>query len=308
VKTEHDVPLRPDDPRKVGGYALIGRLGEGGQGVVYLGKDGDGGLVTVKLLRGGSAASPRARNRFIKEAAAARRVVAPHTARILDAEVTGDRPYIVSEFVEGPTLQSIVAEKGPLAGPELRRIALRTAGALTAIHKAGIVHRDFKPGNVVIGSQGAKVIDFGVARALDSETPQTSHPVGTPAYMAPEQIEDHPIGPPADVFAWGASLVYAATGRPPFGDGPSSAAVMRRIVDREPDLGLLKGSLRGLVARCLDKEPAARPTAAEIVRFLRSEAKPKPKPTKVPAYRSRMIYALALVVLLGFTLGLVLSG
>ncbi|MEO5875553.1 MAG: serine/threonine-protein kinase, partial [Streptosporangiaceae bacterium] len=280
---------------------------EGGQGVVYLGRDGAGTLVTVKLLRGGSAASGRARNRFIREADAARRVVAPHTARILDAEVTGDRPYIVSEFVEGPTLHRVVITRGPLTGGELRKLALRTAAALTAIHKAGIVHRDFKPGNVVIGRQGAKVIDFGVARSLDSETPQTSHPVGTPAYMAPEQIEDHPIGPPADVFAWGAAMVYAASGRPPFGEGPSSAAVMRRIVDREPDLGALKGSLRGLVARCLDKEPAARPTAAEIVRFLRSDATPAPKPTKIPAYRTQMIWALGLAILLGFTLGIILS-
>ncbi|GAA3216329.1 serine/threonine-protein kinase [Actinocorallia longicatena] len=308
MQINQEAPLRPDDPRKVGRYALLGRLGEGGQGVVYLGRAAEGGLVTVKLLRGGSGASDRARARFVKEADAARKVAAPQTARILDARLTGERPYIVSEYVKGPTLQDMIAGEGPLAGAELKKVAVRTAAALAAIHRAGIVHRDFKPANVVLGPKGAKVIDFGVARSFESGTPQTSHPVGTPAYMSPEQIEDDPVGPKADVFAWGATMVYAATGRPPFGRGPS-AAVMRRITDREPDLGELKGSLRGLVARCLDKQPAARPTATEIVRFLRAEARPAPpQPRKVPRYRSRMIYALMAVMALGFVLGIVLSG
>ncbi|GAB3676164.1 hypothetical protein GCM10027589_46320 [Actinocorallia lasiicapitis] len=303
-----EAPLRPDDPRRVGRYWLLGRLGEGGQGVVYLGRAGEGELVTVKLLRGGSGATARARARFVKEADAARKVAAPQTARILDAQLTGERPYIVSEYIEGPTLQDVVAREGALSGDRLLRVGLRTAAALAAIHRAGVVHRDFKPANVVLGPKGAKVIDFGIARSFDAETPLTTHPVGTPAYMSPEQIEDDPIGPAVDVFAWGATMVYAATGRPPFGRGPA-AAVMRRITDREPDLGDLEGSLRGMVARCLAKEPAARPSAAELARFLRDELKPPPpKPKKVPRYRSRMIYALVLVAVLGFTLGLVFSG
>ncbi|RKS74600.1 serine/threonine protein kinase [Actinomadura pelletieri DSM 43383] len=301
-------PLAPDDPRGLGGYTLLGRLGEGGQGVVYLGRDADGELVTVKLLRGGDSAGERAHRRFVKEADAARRVSGRHTARVLDADMTGDRPYIVSEFVEGPPLQRVVEDRGPLPTPKLRKLALRTAAALAAIHRAGIVHRDFKPGNVLLGPDGAKVIDFGIARLdLDGDdaTPVTTGPVGTPAYMAPEQIEDEPVGPPADVFAWGATLVFAATGRPPFGTGPS-AAVMRRVTSRSPDLGDLEGPLRDLAARCLDKNPAARPTAPQIVRALREGQgpMPKPRPTRIPRYRWRMMVALAAVVTGGFVLGL----
>ncbi|RAY13085.1 serine/threonine protein kinase [Actinomadura craniellae] len=297
--------LGPDDPRRLGGYTLLRRLGEGGQGVVYLGRDGDGNPVSVKVLRGGRAAGQRARARFVKEAAAARQVTGPHTARVLAADVAGDRPYIVSEFVEGPSLQRQVTEHGPLAGARLRKVALRTAGALATIHRAGIVHRDFKPGNVLLGPDGAKVIDFGIAQAPDSDTPLTTSPVGTPAYMAPEQIEDEPVGPPADVFAWGATLVFAATGRPPFGTGPN-AAVMRRIVSRPPDLGDLDGPLREAALRCLDKNPAARPTAPQLVRLLRNGA-PSAKPAaprRIPRYRWRMMVALAVVIPLGFVLGI----
>ncbi|MEV0664312.1 serine/threonine-protein kinase [Actinomadura luteofluorescens] len=296
-------PLGPDDPRGLGDYTLVARLGEGGQGIVYLGRDGDGDLVTVKLLRGGVAAGQRARSRFAKEADAALRVSGRHTARVLDADMTGDRPYIVSEFVEGPSLQHVVADRGPLTPPRLRKLALRTAGALAAIHRAGIVHRDFKPGNVLLGPDGAKVIDFGIARTADA-TPLTTGPVGTPAYMAPEQIEDEPVGPPADVFAWGAAMVFAATGRPPFGTGPS-AAVMRRVTSRKPDLGDMQGPLRELAARCLDKNPAARPTASQIVRALREgqAPAPKPRPTRIPRYRWRMMVALGGVVAAGFLLG-----
>ncbi|TDD90743.1 serine/threonine protein kinase [Actinomadura darangshiensis] len=283
---------------------MLGRLGEGGQGVVYLARNGGGELVTVKMLRGGIAAGHRARSRFAKEADAAQQVSGRHTARVLDADMTGDRPYIVSEFVEGPSLQQVVAGRGPLAGPRLRKAALRTAAALAAIHRAGIVHRDFKPGNVLLGPDGAKVIDFGVARTADA-APLTTGPVGTPAYMAPEQIEDEPVGPPADVFAWGATMVFAATGRPPFGTGPS-AAVMRRVTSRRPDLGDMEGPLRDLAARCLDKNPAARPTASQIVRALRAGQAPaqRPRPTRIPRYRWRMMVALGAVVAAGFVLGI----
>ncbi|MBD2896809.1 Serine/threonine-protein kinase PknD [Actinomadura sp. RB99] len=303
----HERPLRAGDPRSIGGYRLLGRLGEGGQGVVYLGRDGDDRLVTVKVLRGGLDAGQRARSRFVKEAEAARKVAGRHTARVLDADVTGDRPYIVSEFVEGPPLQRVVDEDGPLPAPQLRKVALRTAGALAAIHRAGIVHRDFKPANVVLGPDGAKVIDFGIARAADAlarTEPLTTSPVGTPGYMAPEQIEDEPVGPPADVFAWGAAMVFAATGRPPFGSGPS-AAVMRRVTSRPPDLGDMEGPLRELAARCLDKNPAARPTAPQLVRALREGQgpAPKPRPTRIPRYRWRMMLALAAVIIAGFVLG-----
>ncbi|WP_034483347.1 serine/threonine-protein kinase [Actinomadura oligospora] len=303
------LPLGPDDPRRLGGYRLVRRLGEGGQGVVYLAvpRDSGGAHVAVKLLRGGAAATPRARSRFVKEADAAAEITNRHVARVLEADVTGDRPYIVSEFVDGPSLQESVEEDGPLTPGRLRHVALRTAAALAAIHRAGVVHRDFKPGNVLLGPDGPKVIDFGVAQTADA-TPVTTHgAVGTPAYMAPEQIEDEPVGPPADVFAWAATVVFAATGRPPFGGG-ASAAVMRRIVTRPPDLGDLDGELRDLVEHCLDKNPAARPTARQVVRALRDgeATAPKPRPKKIPRYRWRMMLALAAVVTAGFALGILL--
>ncbi|WP_030145014.1 serine/threonine-protein kinase [Spirillospora albida] len=298
-----ETPLRPGDPDRIGGYPLIGRLGEGGQGVVYLGRDAEGGLVTVKVLRSGAASGRRARERLAREADAALQVAGRHTARVLDADVAADDPYLVSEFVDGPPLQRVVAERGRLPGPQLRKMALRTAAALAAIHRAGIVHRDFTPANVVLGPDGAKVIDFGIARVPDA-APLTTSPIGTPAYMAPEQIEDEPVGPPADVFAWGATLVFAATGRPPFGTGPS-AAVMRRVTTRRPDLGDMEGPLRELAARCLDKNPSARPTARQLVRALRDgqEPAPKPKPTRIPRYRWRMMVALLGVIVAGFALG-----
>jgi serine/threonine protein kinase len=176
-----------------------------------------------------------------------------------------------------------------------------------AIHRADIVHRDFKPDNVLLGPGGAKVIDFGIARALDSATPMTTSPVGTPAYMSPEQIEEEPVGPPADVFAWAATMVFAATGHPPFGFGPN-AAVMRRVAERAPDLGGLKGPFRELMEDCLDKNPAARPTASQLLGSLRVNARPapKPKPQRISPYRWRMMVALTLVVATGFTLGILL--
>ncbi|WP_433325506.1 serine/threonine-protein kinase [Spirillospora sp. CA-294931] len=292
----------PDDPRRIGAYTLVARLGEGGQGVVYLARDDAGAPVTVKLLRAGGA---RARSRFVKEAEAALQVTGRHTAQVLDADVTGDRPYIVSEFVEGPSLQHVVADRGPLTPAQLRRLAIRTAAALAEIHRAGIVHRDLKPGNIVLGPDGAKVIDFGIARMTDATPLTTDGPIGTPAYMAPEQIEDEPVGPPADIFAWGATLVYAATGVPPFGTG-SSAAVMRRVTTRRPDLGDLDGPLRDLAARCLDKNPAARPTARQLVRALKEGVLPaaKPRPKQIPRYRWRMMVALAGVITAGFVLGI----
>ncbi|MCP2338423.1 serine/threonine-protein kinase [Actinomadura rupiterrae] len=304
------LPLGPDDPRSLGGYRLLRRLGEGGQGVVYLAvaaDDEDGGRVAVKLLRGGAAATPRARARFVKEADAAREITNRHVARVLDTDMTGDRPFIVSEYVPGPSLQECVEEDGPLTPGGLRRVALRSAAGLAAIHRAGVVHRDFKPGNVLLGPDGPKVIDFGVARTADATPVTTGGAVGTPAYMAPEQIEDEPVGPPADVFAWAGTVVFAATGRPPFGGGPS-AAVMRRIVTRPPDLGGLDGELGELVAACLDKNPAARPTARQIVRALRDgEAPaPRPRPKQIPRYRWRMMVALAAVVAAGFLLGFLL--
>lgn len=292
--------LMTDDPRRLGDYTPAERLGEGGQGIVYLAYDALGEPVAVKVLRAGVPGGQRARARFLTEAAAARRVTSGHVARLLDADIGGDRPYIVSEYIDGPTLQDVVADEGPLTGARLRRVAVRTAMALAEIHRAGVVHRDVKPGNVVLGPGGAKVIDFGIARVLDdASAPITTSPIGTPAYMAPEQIEGDPIGPAADVFAWASTMTYAATGRPPFGTDPAPA-VLRRIADREPDLDGLSADLHDIVARCLAKDPETRPTAADVVRRLRRPAPPRSE-------RHRLAAALFLVILTGFLLGLAAS-
>jgi predicted Ser/Thr protein kinase len=257
-------PLKPGDPAAMAGYRLAGRLGEGGQGTVYLGYAAGGEPVAVKVLHARVAGDETARKRFAREISTAGRVAPFCTARVLAAEVEGDVPYLVSELIEGPSLRDVVRRDGPMRGAALDRLAVGTLTALTAIHRAGVVHRDFKPGNVLLSPQGPRVVDFGIARALDGTSTLTSQAVGTPSYMAPEQLEGQTIGPAADLFAWGCTMVHSATGRPPFGVD-NVPAIIGRILDEEPDLGDLTGPLRDMVARCLDKNPAARPTAEQLL-------------------------------------------
>ncbi|MGH3373445.1 MAG: serine/threonine-protein kinase, partial [Actinoallomurus sp.] len=181
-------PLKPGDPARLGSYTLTARLGEGGQGVVYLGESASGDQVAVKLLRADLDNEEAARARFLRELEAVKRVARFCTAQVLDADVEGDRPYIVSEYVPGPSLYQLVSTDAPRAGADLERLAIGTVTALVAIHQAGIVHRDFKPQNVIIGPDGPRVIDFGIARALDGAATVTNSAIGTPAYMAPEQL------------------------------------------------------------------------------------------------------------------------
>lgn len=257
-------PLRGNDPERVGSYRLTGRIGEGGQGTVYLGESESGERVAVKVLHSWLVGDARARARFAGELGHAKRVMPFCTARVLDADAAGAVPYIVSEFIDGPSLAEVLRKSGPTTGVALDRLAIGTITALTSIHEAGIVHRDFKPGNVIIASDGPRVIDFGIARALDMTGTLTNASVGTPAYMSPEQFSGSTVGPPADVFAWACTMAFAANGRPPHGDD-SVPAVMNRVVNQPPDLGSMSGPLRDVVAQCLAKDPSARPTSRQIL-------------------------------------------
>ncbi|MFI6788707.1 WD40 repeat domain-containing serine/threonine protein kinase [Nonomuraea sp. NPDC050383] len=258
--------LHADEPREIGGYRLLGGLGDGGQGSVYLGEDAGGRLVAVKVLHARLMGNDRATRRFLQECVIAGRVAAFCTARVIDSGLAAGRPYIVSEYVPGPSLRELVAEEGPRTGGALDRLAVGTVAALGAIHRAGIVHRDFKPANVLCGPDGPRVIDFGIAKGVEAAT-SASTVVGTPGYMAPEQIAGDPATPASDLFAWAATMAYAATGRTLFA-GESIPAVMHRILTEQPDLSGVDEPLRSLLAACLDKRPAARPSAADALSAL----------------------------------------
>ncbi|MFC7327649.1 serine/threonine-protein kinase [Marinactinospora rubrisoli] len=257
-------PLNDDDPRQVGEYRLTRRLGRGGQGVVYLAESADGTEVAVKMLHADALNLAGLRRQLADEVATARRVARFCTAQVLDADIDAEPPYVVSEYVEGPSLRDLVRRDGPLRGAALERLAVGTITALAAIHQAGIVHRDFKPANVLMAADGPRVIDFGIARVLEGTAILTSSITGTPSYMAPEQITGGPLGPAVDMFAWGATIVHAATGSGPFGHG-SLREVVNRVVNEPPELGDLDGPLREIVTRCLSKEAAQRPGAAETL-------------------------------------------
>ncbi|WP_344821764.1 serine/threonine-protein kinase, partial [Actinocorallia longicatena] len=257
-------PLQPGDPASIGGYRLTGRLGEGGQGVVYLGTGPNLETVAVKLLS--AHLDGMARQRFVREAAATKRVARFCTVQVLDADLEGDRPYIVSEYIPGPSLAEYVTADGVMSGGALERLAIGTLTALAAIHTAGVVHRDFKPHNVILGPDGPRVIDFGIAKALDTAASSTvpSGVIGTPAYMAPEQIRGMALGTPADVWAWASTIVFAATGVPPFGTD-SIPTVVGRILHADPNLGSLAAPVRDQVADALGKGPAQRPSPHDLL-------------------------------------------
>ncbi|MEV8631886.1 protein kinase [Streptosporangium sp. NPDC051023] len=259
------VSLRPGDPEQVREYRLTARLGEGGQGTVYLGVSPTGARVAVKLLRADLAQDEEAMERFVREVSTARRVAPFCTAAVIDTGVDQHRPYIVSEYIDGPTLAEVVATEGPREGSALHRLAIGTVTALVAIHQAGIVHRDFKPSNVLLASDGPRVIDFGIAKALDRTSTLTATAIGTPSYMTPEQLAGENAGSPADMFAWGCTMVFGATGQPPFGTD-SLPAIFNRIMNMDPDLrAIADPALRDLVGQCLSKDPALRPTAGEAL-------------------------------------------
>jgi Protein kinase domain len=277
-------PLLPGDPEWLDVYRLLGRIGQGGQGTVYLAQPPSGQPAAVKLLRAEWTRDPVARARFAREVAAVGRVAPFCTARILDARLDGDQPFVVSEFIDGPSLQAVVAMHGPLAGSALDRLAVATATAMSAIHQAGVIHRDLKPGNVLLGPDGVRVIDFGIARSADAAATLTSQLFGTPGYMAPEVVRGEPAGPAADVFAWAATITFAATGNPPF-HAPNMAAIIHQLTQGEPDLGVLNGHLRGIVAECVVKDPAARPTAVDLLMRLMQHSQRDDLATQPPGFR-----------------------
>ncbi|GAA1469030.1 serine/threonine-protein kinase [Nocardiopsis exhalans] len=272
-------------PVEVGGYRLLKEIGRGGFGSVHLGEDARGKRVAVKLLHVSPGTDPRFFELFAREVEAARRVSPFCVAQVLDADPKAAQPWIVSEFVDGPTLSQDVRENGPRTGTDLDRLAVSTATALSAIHAAGVVHRDLKPGNIMLAADGPRVIDFGIARPFEEATSLTASAViGTLQYMAPEQLEDGArLTPALDVYAWGAVMVYAATGRPVFDSGSQRALVKSVLVDT-PDCSALPDRLRGIVERCLSKEPEERPSARELIDLLTGAAEaPAVTPAVSPA-------------------------
>jgi serine/threonine protein kinase len=308
---------QPGDPRRLGPYELVGRLGQGGMGVVFLGRERRGGrLAAVKALRPELAGDPAFAARFRREVEAARRIDSPQVARVLDADPAAERPWLATEYVDGTTLAAEVAAGGPLKGESLAGFATGVALALAAIHAAGVVHRDLKPANVLLPrpGPGVKVIDFGIAWAADATRTRSGLRVGTPSWMAPEQLRDLPAGPPADMFAWGMLVAFAATGRHPFGGGPAEAVAYRILHDR-PDLGGVPGSLRPLDEAALSPDPAARPPASRVAATLAAAASPTlplPPPAPVPGAprrrrAGRLLAAAALLAGLATTPQVVLA-
>ncbi|QCX78415.1 Serine/threonine-protein kinase AfsK [Streptomyces sp. YIM 121038] len=265
-------PLEPDEPTAVGPYRLLGRLGSGGMGRVYVGRSAGGRTVAVKVVHPHFALDEEFRARFRREVEAARRVGGQWTAPVLDADPEAALPWVATGYAAGPSLTEAVRDAGPLPEHSARVLGAGLAEALAHVHALGLVHRDVKPSNVLLTLDGPRLIDFGIARATDGTASLTSTGVsiGSPGYMAPEQILGKAATGAADVFSLGASLVYAATGEPPFA-GDTSAALLYKVVHEEPDLGALGGELRDLAAACLAKDAAARPAPAEVARRLAPE-------------------------------------
>ncbi|MFJ4832871.1 protein kinase [Streptomyces sp. NPDC088747] len=265
-------PLGVDEPTVVGPYRLLGRLGSGGMGRVYLGRSAGGRTVAVKIVHPHFALDEEFRARFRREVESARRVGGAWTAPVLDADPEAPVPWVATGYAAGPSLAAAIADSGALPLHSVRVLGAGLGEALSAVHALGLVHRDVKPSNVLLTLDGPLLIDFGIARATDGTASLTSTgvSVGSPGYMSPEQILGRPVAGPADVFSLGAVLAHAATGEPPF-PGDSSASLLYKVVHEEPRLGSLDGDLRELVAQCLAKDPAARPTPDAVARRLAPE-------------------------------------
>lgn len=287
--------LRPADPARIGGHRLLGRLGAGGMGVVYLGRTDAGALAAIKVILPEYADDEDFRTRFRREAEAARRVDSPWAVPVTGADTEAERPWLATEFVPGPTLSGVVARRGPLPVRSVKVLGRLLARALGAVHAAGLVHRDVKPGNVLLTAAGPRLIDFGIARAADATAlTATGLLVGTPGFLPPEQASGsadagEATGSAGDVFSLGCLLAYAATGRPPFGSGAVDALLYRTVHDA-PDLdGVHDAELRTLLERCLAKDPGARPAAAELDPLIAEDVPGGAAPDWLPDDVVRMI-------------------
>jgi eukaryotic-like serine/threonine-protein kinase len=257
--------LQGGDPPQIGPYRLVGRLGAGGMGKVYLGRSAGGRLVAVKVIREELAGDADFRARFRREVVGARRVSGLFTAPVVDADPDGPVPWLATAYVAGPSLYDAVSGRGPLPEESVRALAAALAEGLGAIHAVGVIHRDLKPSNVLLAADGPRIIDFGIARAAEATTlTHTGLVMGSPGFMSPEQAEGREVGPPSDVFSLGAVLTYAATGDGPFGSG-STAALIYRIVFAAPDLAKVPGQIRDMVEQCLAKDAEQRPTPADLL-------------------------------------------
>jgi eukaryotic-like serine/threonine-protein kinase len=273
--------LEPADPRLIGPYQLLGRLGAGGMGRVFLGVSAAGRPVAVKIVHAELAADPDFRSRFSSEVAAARKVSGLFTALVVDADVDARVPWLATAYVAGPSLSEAVRTRGPLTSWSLLALAAGLGKSLTAIHAAGVVHGDLKPSNVLLALDGPRVIDFGISQAAEvAPLARAGLVVGTPSFMSPEQAAGQEVGPLSDVFSLGAVLAFAATGRKPFGAG-QPATVLERVVREAADLEGAPAEVRPLIEQCLAKDPLRRPTAAELlagVTAAQSAMEPRPEP------------------------------
>jgi WD40 repeat protein len=267
-----DTALLASDPRRIGRYEILRRLGEGSMGIVYHARDNRGSDVALKMIRPELAADPGFLGRFATEVAAARQVRSPFTARVIEAATSAQPAYLVTEFISGPTLQDHVTRTGPLSFAMARELCVGTATALEAVHNAGIIHGDLAPANIILSQSGPKVIDFGIAQPVLARPghASTDLKVGTPAYMSPEQIEDTELTQASDVFSWASTMVYAMTGRQPFGTSSCVATVWYQILDHQPDLTDIPEPLRDIISAALSKNPDARPPARQLVARVRA--------------------------------------
>jgi WD40 repeat protein len=293
--------LQAGDPSQVGPYRLLGRLGEGGMGQVFLGESPGGRKVAIKVVRARYANDPEFRRRFTREVAAARQVGGFHTAAVVDADPGAESPWMATAYIPGQSLADAVAQRGPLDRAAVGALGAALAEGLVAIHACGITHRDLKPSNVILADDGPRIIDFGIAKGADATAITASNAlIGTLRYMSPEQLDGREVTPQSDVFSLGSILAYAATGHDPFG-AATIPAVINRILNDPPQLDPLTGDLRAIISACLAKDPGRRPRPAELLARLRLPEPPRASPAGPESLTVRALPA-------GTTAGVTLAG